>query len=111
MYLCIHNLSRHLVKNSSRNTLGQDISPHSLALTVLQLDLAIFNTVGDEEMLDVEVTGPLRQGVALLIKSNRTGVVVQDSRRTHLVPEFNQEVTRPDNASRAVLEARQLTLT
>ena len=111
MYLCIHNLSRHLVKSSARHPLGQDISPHSLAFTVLQLDLAIFNTIGDEEMLDVEVAGSLRRGVALLRKSNRTGVVVQDSRRTYLVPEFNQEVTRPDDTSRAIIEARQFTLT
>ena len=85
MYLYIQNFPRHLIKHSAGYTLRENIRFHSFAFAKFQFDLAIFNSVRDKEMLDVEVSGSLGGCMALLRKGDGAGVVMQDSGRPYLV--------------------------
>ena len=48
MYLAIQNIPCHLIKYTAGHALGKDVRLHPLPLAVLDVDLAVLDSVGDE---------------------------------------------------------------
>ena len=98
MYLVIQNIPCHLVKNTAGHSFGENVSLHPLPLAVLDVDLAVFDSVGDEQVLHMEMSRTLGGGMSLLRKGNGRGVVMQNASGTYLVPELNKKVAGPDHS-------------